>query len=343
MIARDFLLILTSIGAVQSILLGVYFISNGNKKNNPDVILGAMLIALGLRVAKSTFFIFSGEVSVVFFNLGFASHATVGPLMFLYIKYYERPDKLKWKEGLHFIPAAILLLLINVLSLEGFWHKGGYQMILYQSLAYILLTTYIFSKKNYKIKSKKRIWLLQLIIGVSLFLMAYFSNYILGITSYILGPIINTIVIYLITYFLLVNYNFLFSTKKYKYLNIDDQLIREYSSKVETTIQKNKPFLKADFNLTKLSELTGIPGYTLSYVFSNHFGKKFSDFVNEYRVVEAKQKLEDPNNNQQKISSIAYECGFSSLSAFNAAFKKFTNTTPSSYREEKCKLNTSKS
>ncbi len=338
MIARDFLLVLTSIGAVQSILLGLYFISIGNKKNNPDVILGAMLIALGLRVAKSTVFIFSGEVSVIFFNLGFAAHATVGPLMYIYIKYYERPDQLKWKEGLHFIPAVLLLLFTNAISLEGFWHKGGYQVILYQSMAYILLTAYTFSRKNYKIGSKKRLWLLQLTIGISLFLMAYFSNYILGITSYILGPIINTIVIYLISYFLLVNYNLLFSSKKYKYLNINDQLVKEYSSKVESTIQKNKPFLKADFNLTKLSELTGIPGYTLSYVFNNHFGKKFSDFVNEYRVIEAKQKLADPKNNHQKISSIAYECGFSSLSAFNAAFKKFTNTTPSSYRIEQCKI-----
>ncbi len=59
----------------------------------------------------------------------------------------------------------------------------------------------------------------------------------------------------------------------------------------------------------------------------------FNDFINYYRIQDAKKMLLDEDNKNYTISSIAFDTGFSSLSSFNSAFKKIEGKTPSSYRK----------
>ena len=54
--------------------------------------------------------------------------------------------------------------------------------------------------------------------------------------------------------------------------------------------------------------------------------------IGKYRVDEAKILL--ANDKTVKISDVAYEVGYNSLSAFNTAFKKATGLTPSKFRNE---------
>lgn len=42
--------------------------------------------------------------------------------------------------------------------------------------------------------------------------------------------------------------------------------------------------------------------------------------------------MSDPTNNDQKILSLAYDCGFNSKSAFYTIFRKATRMTPSDFR-----------
>jgi AraC-like DNA-binding protein len=51
-----------------------------------------------------------------------------------------------------------------------------------------------------------------------------------------------------------------------------------------------------------------------------------------YRVEEAKRMLVDPTRKHHSILAISEEIGFNSKSAFNAAFKKHTDMTPSEFR-----------
>jgi AraC-like DNA-binding protein len=65
---------------------------------------------------------------------------------------------------------------------------------------------------------------------------------------------------------------------------------------------------------------------------NEEFLVNFYDFVNKYRVEEAKRLLLD-NNRNYKIIAIAYEVGFNSKATFNRVFKKFTGLTPSDFKE----------
>jgi len=70
----------------------------------------------------------------------------------------------------------------------------------------------------------------------------------------------------------------------------------------------------------------------LSQIINERCGKNFTDFINSYRLIEAKKKLSSKEYKHLTIMSIAQECGFNSISSFNTAFKKQNHCTPSQLR-----------
>mgnify|MGYP003700866943 CR=1 FL=1 len=61
---------------------------------------------------------------------------------------------------------------------------------------------------------------------------------------------------------------------------------------------------------------------------SYFYGTLFSDEAGRWHHL-------NEDNHHYTISSVAFDSGFSSLSSFNSAFKRFVGTTPSSYRKTK--------
>jgi AraC-like DNA-binding protein len=75
--------------------------------------------------------------------------------------------------------------------------------------------------------------------------------------------------------------------------------------------------------------------HLLSQILNEKLNRNFSDFVNYYRIEEAKQILSSPRGDRLKVIAVAFEVGFNTKVAFYNAFKKYTKMTPSQYREEK--------
>ncbi|NNK88327.1 MAG: AraC family transcriptional regulator [Flavobacteriaceae bacterium] len=71
--------------------------------------------------------------------------------------------------------------------------------------------------------------------------------------------------------------------------------------------------------------------HTLSQLLNNHLHKSFSEYINEFRLNEAKKRLLDPAYEEYTILAIAFESGFKSKSSFQRLFKKYTGYTPSSF------------
>ena len=79
--------------------------------------------------------------------------------------------------------------------------------------------------------------------------------------------------------------------------------------------------------------MLSVPQHHLSQILNEKLNQNFFDFVNNYRIQEAKKLLVSPDGGLLTILAIAEEVGFNSKSAFNNAFKKVTNTTPSEFRK----------
>lgn len=105
-----------------------------------------------------------------------------------------------------------------------------------------------------------------------------------------------------------------------------------FVQKLNQLMQDQKLYLDPLLKLDSVSARSSIPEKQISYLLNQHMGKNFNDFVNSYRIEEAKKKLSDPACNKFTISAIAFDCGFNSLATFQRAFKQFTGITPSQYQ-----------
>lgn len=75
----------------------------------------------------------------------------------------------------------------------------------------------------------------------------------------------------------------------------------------------------------------------LSAVIKHSFQTNFYEFVNSYRIDEAKSILDDPREIDKTMIEIAGECGFNSKATYNTFFKKLAGCTPTEYRKKSLK------
>ena len=107
----------------------------------------------------------------------------------------------------------------------------------------------------------------------------------------------------------------------------------EYISKLTSFMVEEKPYLDFELTLQKLANQINMPEKELSLLINHHLNKHFFDFINEYRINDAKILLKDPAKKEVTVLEILYEVGFNSKSSFYTAFKKSTNQTPTAYRK----------
>ncbi len=342
-IAKELEIILGSIGAAQSIYLSVNAFLE-RKRTNQNLVLAFFFLAISIRIIKSLLWVSMEQISLVFINLGFAAHSLTGPLLLLYV--YLVGGGKKWSPWLliHAIPAIFLLLYASTLTLDGFWYKGAYSVLLFHQMFYSLLALglQIFrtldKRRHGNLLVRKRWQWASILVGGTLLLQtAYFSNYILGATPYLLGPVAYTILIYFAGIFVFRNPEVLHPGKrrsKYRNIHITPEEFARYKQHLMQVMTESEPYLDSDCSLRQVAGLIPVPGYLLSHLINSEFEQNFSDFINSFRIESAKKILSEKNSNTLKIASIAYDCGFNSLSSFNKSFKKFTGVTPSHFRKK---------
>lgn len=112
---------------------------------------------------------------------------------------------------------------------------------------------------------------------------------------------------------------------------IDEPLKNQIIEKLESTIVTEKPYLSEKLTISSLSLQADIPPKQLSHILNNHYKKNFFDYINTLRIDEFNRRIKLGDNQKYTILSIAYECGFSSKSAFNRAYKKHIGVPPSAF------------
>lgn len=100
-------------------------------------------------------------------------------------------------------------------------------------------------------------------------------------------------------------------------------------------MSSEQPYLKTHFTIYELTKLVETNITYLSFVLNNDFKLNFVSFINTYRIEKAKALFLDKANDKFTIESIGKKVGFHSKSAFNAAFKKITKTTPSKFKKNR--------
>jgi AraC-like DNA-binding protein len=101
--------------------------------------------------------------------------------------------------------------------------------------------------------------------------------------------------------------------------------------KADACMAEFQPYLKPDFSMAHLAVLIQAPVHHLAYYFREEKKQPFTEYRNTWRVQHAKELIRQGKTRELTLEAIGLLCGFSSRSAFHAAFKKAEGISPGEY------------
>ncbi|WP_448568925.1 helix-turn-helix domain-containing protein [Thalassotalea ganghwensis] len=111
----------------------------------------------------------------------------------------------------------------------------------------------------------------------------------------------------------------------------DYSLAQTLFDSINSKVQTLQLFKISKLTVQQVAEETGLNIKDTSWAINVTTGKNFNDYINGLRVNAVKAQLIANNEKRGAILDVALECGFNSKSAFNYAFKKFENMTPTQF------------
>ncbi|WP_193162070.1 helix-turn-helix domain-containing protein [Microbulbifer hainanensis] len=295
----------------------------------------------------------------------FAALMLKGPAIYLYVSALTQQNlRLQWRHALHLLPALTLLLCIAIFDLssdhlrhiaiagQGFsarmvdliWDLSTLIPLLYAAAAALLIRRYRGELKDeYSHYSTTELsWLNALTLGVlaswgwtmAVHVVAKFAS---GQTADYLGIADNYITFILINAFFAYSLTYahqLLITKPERHREApEDEPSESAIDRVRQAMDTDKLYLKKNLNLEQFSTRIELPAKEVSAVINKHFGTNFFEFVNSYRVDEAKALLADEKNADMTILDILLQSGFNSKSAFHRFFSRLVGMSPTEYRK----------
>ncbi len=111
--------------------------------------------------------------------------------------------------------------------------------------------------------------------------------------------------------------------------NIDNLIIE----KITHCMEVEKLFLNPRLNIERLAEHINVPYREVSALINQHFHTNFNEYINLYRINEAKRLLSDSQFLNVPINEIYAQAGFNSKSAFHRFFSRLVGISPTEFRK----------
>ncbi|MGG8495972.1 helix-turn-helix domain-containing protein [Tenacibaculum sp. TC6] len=228
----------------------------------------------------------------------------------------------------------------------------GFEFILASSINIIFLyKSYVIFKETHLVidlDRRKNIyfkWIDLLLKANMLLIIAVLVEVVLALFDYDLipelfkiEPVLYTLFFFVLAYSLMYypvfaltgDYEDLPSEEKYKHSNLSDS--SELFNKIDTIVKTEKLYLSPKLKLNTIAKKLNCPVPYVSQAINENQKMSFTDYINTFRIEEAKKKL--LVKNPDTIFAIAIDVGFNSKAAFYYAFKKLTNMTPTEFRKK---------
>ena len=122
-------------------------------------------------------------------------------------------------------------------------------------------------------------------------------------------------------------------TAKYAGSGLVDSEKQRILQEILQHMENKKPWLEPELTVDQLATALNIRPKILSQVINETLHQNFFDFINRYRIEEAKRLLNNPPDKKITVLEVLYQVGFNSKSSFNTLFKKHTGLTPSEFKK----------
>jgi AraC-like DNA-binding protein len=118
---------------------------------------------------------------------------------------------------------------------------------------------------------------------------------------------------------------------KPKIKRLSGEQVANLAIQLSCLMERDKLFLDNDLNLPTVAERLGISIHETSFLINETTKDNFYNFINRYRVEEAKKLLASAKMEELNILGIAFASGFNSKTTFNTTFKRIVGISPSQY------------
>lgn len=290
----------------------------------------------------------------------------LAPSLYISILYFVNPTgKFKIRYWLHFLP-FLLFAAIDIV----FWGKESISTVTlfeigetdffvrdllpFQLLAYLFVSYLTLEKHKRSIElitsSTQNINLnwLKLLLLISVLPLFFWINDALGFLPFLVNlnrPIYASFIFFIAYSAMKQVAIFPYEDKDLgeisevinetnKTKRLSDQQIAEFSARLDDLMTNERIFLENELNLAMVSDKLGISIHDTSYLINEVKGDNFYNFINCYRVEEAKRLLDAGKLDKFNMLGIAFESGFNSKTTFNTAFKKIVGISPSEYTKK---------
>jgi AraC-like DNA-binding protein len=125
--------------------------------------------------------------------------------------------------------------------------------------------------------------------------------------------------------------------EKPKLKRLTAEQVADLSVRLSSLMENDKLFLDNDLNLPTVAEKLNISIHEASFLINETTKDNFYNFINKYRVNEAKKLLASTKMDELNILGIAFASGFNSKTTFNTTFKRVVGISPSQYSKEQKK------
>jgi AraC-like DNA-binding protein/ligand-binding sensor protein len=116
---------------------------------------------------------------------------------------------------------------------------------------------------------------------------------------------------------------------------LSNQVLVQHENAEPPVIRRAKEFIQEhqaeDISLGQVARAVNTSTFYFCKMFKKVTGINFTDYLSRVRIEKSKNLLLNPN---LRVSEIAFEVGFQSLTHFNRVFKKVLGQTPTDYRAQ---------
>ena len=360
------------LGLVQGVFLGLVLIIEG-RRIKPKLFLGLFLIVYCAELLNSILRdlnILESEPWLLFLPFNF--FYLILPLFYIYVKGISNINLTKKKIVLILLPGILefisytVLFMLSVGTKVKLHNSESFSNVLSlieilsfaYSIYYIFLTIKFINKQKTKVEEfysntegKLLTWAKNVLMFLFSFLIIMLSSLFLEGTFYdnYIYPAISIINVVFIFWIGIsgIKQSKLFVYKIASIKKIDHQQSdvnetnnrlktnnKDHYEKLITLMDDEKLFLEPNLSLADVSLKLKITQRNLSELIRDESDKNFNQFVNHYRVEEAKKLLLDTSNDHLNMLGIAFDSGFSSKATFYSVFKKHTSHTPKSFKDK---------
>jgi AraC-like DNA-binding protein len=337
----------SALGAFNGLLLGVYFIFFTAKKYLSNYLLGALLIALSIRIGKSVVYYFDPNLPKTYLQIGLSACFLIGPFLYFFIKSEVEHIKKMPKTWLALI--AFWVVLISAIGIiypyqsqpMKWWHGIIYGIYMQWGIhiafsGFLLINIVRKFYNNEPLKPFEK-WLLTIWLGVFVLFCCYiWALFSITKGTYILGGVSFSLILYLVIFVLLFRKKTddlsTFSNQKYTDKKLNEEDAKLIAEKLEKVMTDKEIFKNPNLKLNDLAKEINVSGHQLSQFLNDNLDKNFTLFINEYRINEACKVLS--TNTNLTIEAIGEEVGFNSKSTFYTSFKKIKGITPNLYQQQ---------